>query len=774
MRHVVRTHTLFLSVLLAVFLAACNMSVPQVTPTVAPSRTPSETPFFPPTTPPTATFTLTLTVTAEPTDEPTLTWTPAPTDTETTEPTITNTPTETWTPSATTTPVPSATLTFTPTDTPTETATSTETATLTPTSTPTATDTPTETSTFTPIPTDTPSLTWTPLPTATDTPPPSPTPLPTIGPTDTPTETWTPVPPSPVPPSITPLPPTVTPTETFTATELPAIAPEFPTAFIPIGERPELTMTSTLAIPTAILPPTVIATLDVAPVFETPLPGTLIADVPTLPFTPVVIPPDAPFGETTPTSLPAPSDLEIAPTQIVLDIVNPQIVELPSFDPAIRSFALSTGGGVLFNSGGFNLPGGASTYARNPVTGEYARVDGAGLPFITSGVNDSGILIGDPLYPFVPSSRETNNAIVTQVAWSPDGTKLAFLVDTESDETSSNDSSNDGIWYTEGGRAYQLLRDCPPQAGCQLVTFDSGDAPFQWRSLFFEWNFASSAILVRVDLPEEGRTGYMIVNPTPNDGAANFRPDILRYEYASWASDTNLIVSGRDAGGNVVVGMVASNGTPIAVNNASNIGLAWTQNAVQYGGSIYLLGSPTSANSPQAVYNSNGQQITAPIGNAPPIRVEWSPERSAVLVVTQEGETLHYYVAQINGSTIEITAHVANALAVEWVDQMPSNVERVNILEPSPPTATPPPAVENFAVNQTVYVNAGVGLNLRNDPNTGAGVIRIVGLGEALTLLEGPINSEGYLWWRVQTPMGETGWIVENVANVGGLSSNPP
>ncbi|HEX2905517.1 MAG TPA: hypothetical protein VHO69_01555 [Phototrophicaceae bacterium] len=131
--------------LLALLLAACNLSVPQATPTVAPTRTPSLTPEATGTVPPTAVaFVASPTFTTTPTETPTLTPTP----------TLTNTPPST----ATKTLMPTVTpLPLIPTDTPTNA--------------PPPTLTPTGTFTATPIPT----ATWTPSPTNTATLPPLPT-----------------------------------------------------------------------------------------------------------------------------------------------------------------------------------------------------------------------------------------------------------------------------------------------------------------------------------------------------------------------------------------------------------------------------------------------------------------------------------------------------------------------------------------------------------------------------------------------------------------------
>lgn len=80
-----------------------------------------------------------------------------------------------------------------------------------------------------------------------------------------------------------------------------------------------------------------------------------------------------------------------------------------------------------------------------------------------------------------------------------------------------------------------------------------------------------------------------------------------------------------------------------------------------------------------------------------------------------------------------------------------------------PPTSipTPPPL---FHVGQTVRVQTidGEILNLRAEPTRKSEIIVYIEDETQLELLEGPIEAEGYHWWRVHTPDGLEGWVVEN------------
>lgn len=54
------------------------------------------------------------------------------------------------------------------------------------------------------------------------------------------------------------------------------------------------------------------------------------------------------------------------------------------------------------------------------------------------------------------------------------------------------------------------------------------------------------------------------------------------------------------------------------------------------------------------------------------------------------------------------------------------------------------------------------GLNLREQPTTYASIVGNVPEDTVLTVLEGPQEADGYVWWRVQAPDGTEGWGAED------------
>ena len=55
---------------------------------------------------------------------------------------------------------------------------------------------------------------------------------------------------------------------------------------------------------------------------------------------------------------------------------------------------------------------------------------------------------------------------------------------------------------------------------------------------------------------------------------------------------------------------------------------------------------------------------------------------------------------------------------------------------------------------------AGADLNLRDAPSLTGVILRKLQPGDAITILSGPVNTDGYTWWQMQTADGTAGWAV--------------
>ncbi|NPA91761.1 MAG: SH3 domain-containing protein [Chloroflexi bacterium] len=79
------------------------------------------------------------------------------------------------------------------------------------------------------------------------------------------------------------------------------------------------------------------------------------------------------------------------------------------------------------------------------------------------------------------------------------------------------------------------------------------------------------------------------------------------------------------------------------------------------------------------------------------------------------------------------------------------------------PKATPTPTGSRITVGSTVVVNTrGANwLALREAPGKHARILGRYPPGTRLTVLDGPVVREGFIWWRVQDKKGVAGWMAQ-------------
>lgn len=577
--------------------------------------------------------------------------------------------------------------------------------------------------TLQPSATEPPTLTQTPFP-------PSLTPFPTFGPTDTPTLT-----------------PTTTPTDlpqqvAWTPTPAPSFTPQ------PISS------------PTNTLPP---PTLDVTPTFIT-----------------------AEAVENTPEITPLPTETPQTAPDVTATI---SVLGFPTLAPVqfeTRAFAISAEGGMLVRGGVSLLPD-VTLFERNPRNpAQYVMTDSSGLLYFTgvNGENASRVDVS-PFSEFLPFSREENNAYVQDIAWSPDGRYLAFLIN-------GDKTSNDGVWYFEPGGAapLQLLVDCPKpdHPGCMIVQSPHG--PDLWESLSIEWSPRGDALLVRTLLPSSGRMALTVLPVVYHEAVRDERPAALRYEYASWeANGERLLVSGTGPEGRVQVAWINRDGTLSALVLAADEAGLWMQDAVQQSnGNIYALGATLAeggANAPQRLYNGVGQALTGPIGTAPPDRVQWSPDRRTVLVISNQRQ----YLVTVDGTITDITDEVGGTQAINWVEgsllpegaALPETADQgeapavAPIGERAPetvPTVIEPTPIVALPGQEVWQVYAEAGLFIRNAPSVTGDPVGSVGPGDRIIVVaDSAVQTDTIYWWEIiAMATGESGWVagqIDGISTIG-------
>lgn len=411
------------------------------------------------------------------------------------------------------------------------------------------------------------------------------------------------------------------------------------------------------------------------------------------------------------------------------------------------------------------LPGETQIVDFNPLNANVrARVDGLGMLRFNTFNSGEGVYSFSPYFDgFSTPTLEDNPLRVVEVQWSGDGQMLAFRIDSDAP------AANDGVWFWQPARelptdpSYHLLRDCPP--GCNLV---QGGNVEEWQSLSMEWSPDNFNILVQLYLPEEERRGFTVVAAArdPQTNQSRIGPNVQFYDYASWsASGENIIVSGYGSDEVAVFGSIARDGSSTFITPASAIEMAWVGYAVHQSdtGLIVMLASPVDDESPAQLVDSNGTVLTDFIGDAAPDHVQWSPDRTAVLVVVGDNS----YVASVDGTIIDITRAVGDTQAIDWVtDELPDDTTLLPVTVVSTgieAEVTEEPPVE-LGVGSLAQIVVG-NVNVYSEPLRTSTVLGTLGLGEAVVIIGGPLTDNATMWWRVQS-INFTGWIVGELEGV--------
>lgn len=79
------------------------------------------------------------------------------------------------------------------------------------------------------------------------------------------------------------------------------------------------------------------------------------------------------------------------------------------------------------------------------------------------------------------------------------------------------------------------------------------------------------------------------------------------------------------------------------------------------------------------------------------------------------------------------------------------------------PTALPtPPRLLRVGMTALVQTTGGEILNLRAEPTRQSAILLYLENGMRVQIIAGPLEAEGYVWWRVRLESGLEGWAVEN------------
>jgi len=398
--------------------------------------------------------------------------------------------------------------------------------------------------------------------------------------------------------------------------------------------------------------------------------------------------------------------------------------------------------------------------------------NGAGTFFV---VTNGDIIRPDtsPFSRFQGATAAENQYFVEYIRWASDGSWVAVIID---GERHPDPTAEDGvhIFNPNTGEIRQLYVDAPRTShpGYQI---GGENRQFVGETQTVEWSPQNDALLTRSVVNDEWARGanrgrlMLLALDQPEET----QPPSILCDYGNWSADgARIIVSGdcslAGQPPGVFIGSVdrGFNNFQMILDGAAT-GL-WLQNAVQQpGGAIYALGSDQGKNSPMRLVDGAGRFITGPIGSGPPQSVNWSPDRSAALIVAGGRQ----YLARTNGQVTDVTDTVGGA-ALNWVNgALPTNAQPLgggdqSGIDPNrPPAGFIPSGVlegARYEAGQQVSV-ATTTLNVRLEPGLSGGVVTSLTNGAFVRVLAGPANVDGFIWWFVQTADRQTGWVAGEI-----------
>ncbi len=366
------------------------------------------------------------------------------------------------------------------------------------------------------------------------------------------------------------------------------------------------------------------------------------------------------------------------------------------------------------------------TFSPDGVAAFDVAPDGT-LAYLTPG---GGLIVGGiPLLP--PPAADGSQAQVTAIAWAPGGVWLAYTVITPgADGASGGAHEVDGLWLrSSDGNTVRLQ----PSVYATDESRRIFTGPLRWRpdssEILAGYEVAAGAAFCRVSLSNSALL--------PLWDAASLPPG--SFTTAAWNDNgTAIIASG--AGSVLTIEPDALQARPLIAPDSG----FWPVDARQFAeGTLAFLDAPPGA--PRAIYLvPRGGSALVPVASGLPasgaLDVLWDDFARQVIVAARESEGAPLGTPTLYdtaGGLYDLTPLTGPVGAPRWGPAFKAGDEaRVQTTEGDP-------------------------LNLRAVP--GGEVLLSLVNGSRVRVTGGPRVQEGYRWWRVQTPNGVSGWVVEAV-----------
>jgi uncharacterized protein YgiM (DUF1202 family) len=334
----------------------------------------------------------------------------------------------------------------------------------------------------------------------------------------------------------------------------------------------------------------------------------------------------------------------------------------------------------------------------------------------------------------------------------------------------------EGPRYSDGYAWYRLASDFAN--GWAAASFIYPDPPVPWRDGWYLANenirMVDSARLRRVPSVNgsivanlnAGETGRIVTGPADADGFRWYRVQMSKG--TGWVAAPFFTSSGS-TGGPVPSGLKVGDTVEVSDGPANLRSTPSTTGSIitvlDTGATGTLIDGPVSANGYQwfrmQTSSATGWiagQLLSPISGSPspsfragdvvkvvdgPLNLRSTPGTgSSILTVLPTGET----------GTVTEGPSMAQGYAWYRLNTSSGNgwaaADYLGVVDA--------PSGPSFAVGDTVEVWDGP-LNLRSAPGSGSSIVAVLQTGATGSVLEGPSNASGYVWYRLSTSSG-TGW----------------
>ena len=317
-------------------------------------------------------------------------------------------------------------------------------------------------------------------------------------------------------------------------------------------------------------------------------------------------------------------------------------------------------------------------------------------------------------------NQDVNGQIVSldypSITWSPDGHWFAFVGTDAESETSGNRYQDIYVARSDGTEIHRLT-----------------DSP-QYQKFSISWSPNGQYILVAMGI---GSSSLYLIDSS--SGVVVKR--LTASYYATWSPNGKQIAFKRYQG----LGLLSvEDETSLALDIPDNLevqSISWAPNDDQI---VFTAESDSGCTDIFLINIKTGGFVNLTASNHYENSPVWLPDgrhlafsRSTYSCTSDQGDW-EIYTTNLSHEEYKLMSNVGYWTTLAWAP------------------------VPNLGIGQQYTITeAGAFLNLRTGHSLDEQILKKLPAGELIMVLEGPVDAEGYYWWKIRTQDGTEGWAVE-------------